>query len=112
MHAILPLSYHFLKEDNMLIPDRDYRWDTEEGLSIKWNGQWNKIEVPGYSPVELLGAGANGVTYKAFHQVTDRYSCRNASSSPSAIRDIKRSPSMSPASRPSLRLIISNNSMD
>lgn len=57
----------------MLIPDRDYRWDTEEGLSIKWNGQWNKIEVPGYSPVELLGAGANGVTYKAFHQVTDRY---------------------------------------
>lgn len=57
----------------MLIRDRDYRWDTEEGLSIKWNGQWNRIEAPEYIPVELLGAGANGVTYKAFHQVTDRY---------------------------------------
>lgn len=57
----------------MLIRDRDYRWDTKEGLSIKWNGQWSKIEVPGYSPVELIGAGANGVTYKALHQVTDRH---------------------------------------
>ena len=73
MNVMLSLSYHFQEADNMLIRDCDYRWDTKEGLSIKWNGQWNKIEVPGYTPVELLGAGANGVTYKAFHQVTDRY---------------------------------------
>lgn len=57
----------------MLKNGRDYRWDTGNGLSIKWNGQWKKIEVPGYSPIELLGAGANGVTYKAFHQVTNRF---------------------------------------
>lgn len=57
----------------MLLRDQDYHWDAEEGLSIKWNDQWNNIDVPGYSPVELLGAGSNGVTYKAFHQVTGRY---------------------------------------
>lgn len=73
MYVMLPLFHHFLEVNNVLIPDRDYRWDTEEGLSIKWNGQWSKIEVPGYSPVELIGAGANGVTYKALHQVIDRY---------------------------------------
>lgn len=57
----------------MLKNGRDYRWDTREGLSIKWKGQWKKIEVFGYSPVELIGAGANGVTYKALHRVTNRY---------------------------------------
>ena len=57
----------------MLKCNIDYRWDINEGLSMKWNGQWHKIEVPGYTPVERLGAGANGVTYKAFHQVTARY---------------------------------------
>lgn len=57
----------------MLKRNRDYCWDTGDGLSIKWKGQWRKIEVPGYSPVELIGAGANGVTYKAIHQVTNRY---------------------------------------
>ena len=59
--------------DNILKCNIDYRWDINEGLSMKWNGQWHKIEVPGYTPVERLGAGANGVTYKAFHQVTARY---------------------------------------
>ena len=57
----------------MLKSGHDYYWDTEEGLFINWNGQWNKIEIPGYIPVELLGAGANGVTYKAFHEVTNRH---------------------------------------
>ena len=57
----------------MLKLNCDYCWDTVEGLSIKWKDQWRKIEVSGYSPVELIGAGANGVTYKALHQVTNRY---------------------------------------
>lgn len=73
-HVMLLLVYHSTEEaNNMLLCDKDYHWDAKEGLSIKWNKQWHKIEVPGYSPVELLGAGANGVTYKAFHPVTGRY---------------------------------------
>lgn len=73
MYVMPFLFHHFLEVDSMLIRDRDYRWNTKEGLSIKWNGQWSKIEMPGYIPVELIGAGANGVTYKALHQVTNRY---------------------------------------
>ncbi len=57
----------------MLELNCDYCWDTEDGLSIKWKDQWRKIKVSGYSPVELIGAGANGVTYKALHEVTNRH---------------------------------------
>lgn len=57
----------------MLEYDRDYCWDDEEGLFIKWNEQWCKVEVDGYTPVELIGAGANGITYKAYQSITNRY---------------------------------------
>lgn len=56
----------------MLIMGKDYRWDSDNGLSMYWKEKWHNVALAGYEPIELIGAGANGVTYKAVHKITDR----------------------------------------
>lgn len=57
----------------MLKNGLDYKWESDKGLSISWRGEWHNIKLPEYRPDELIAAGANGITYKAFHNITKRY---------------------------------------
>lgn len=55
----------------MLTEGKDYCFNTNK-LSVKNNNRWVDINLPKYNMISLIAAGANGVTVKAKHKLTDR----------------------------------------
>ena len=54
-----------------LIENKDYKY-SDNSLSIRLNSTWIDVKIDDYEFLEIIAPGANGVTVKARHIVTDR----------------------------------------
>ena len=65
---------HYLRSLHVMLKENiDYRFDSDKGLLfVSYGGKWTPIKLEGYQLLSIIAPGANGVTVKAHHKVTDR----------------------------------------